>query len=100
MLDEDGMPTRIDLRVKNDATSMIEEAMIAANECVASHLHRKKLPCVYRIHESALRTFGNANSAINAGVRIYNILFFANVESANRTNRSASTAFNTVVIYY
>lgn len=52
VLDEDGVPTRIDLRVKNDATSMIEEAMIAANECVASHLHRKKLPCVYRIHES------------------------------------------------
>lgn len=52
VLDDDGVPLRIDLRVKNDATSMIEEAMIAANECVAGHLHRKKLPCVYRTHES------------------------------------------------
>lgn len=52
ILDADGKVERIDLRVKNDATSMIEEAMIAANECVAGHLFRKKLPCVYRIHES------------------------------------------------
>lgn len=52
VLDEDGHVERIDLRVKSDATSMIEEAMIAANECVASHLFRKKRPCVYRIHES------------------------------------------------
>lgn len=52
VLDADGKVERIDLRTKNQATSMIEEAMIAANECVASHLHRKKLPCVYRIHES------------------------------------------------
>ncbi len=52
VLDEDGVVERIDLRVKNEATSMIEEAMIAANECVAGHLFRKKLPCVYRIHES------------------------------------------------
>lgn len=52
VLDADGKVERIDLRVKNDATSMIEEAMIAANECVAGHLFRKKLPCVYRIHES------------------------------------------------
>ena len=52
VLDADGKVMRVDLRTKNDATSMIEEAMIAANECVASHLYRKKLPCVYRIHES------------------------------------------------
>lgn len=52
VLDEDGHVERIELRVKNDATSMIEEAMIAANECVAAHLFRKKRPCVYRIHES------------------------------------------------
>lgn len=52
VLDEDGKVVCIDLREKNDATSMIEEAMIAANECVAGHLTRKKLPCVYRIHES------------------------------------------------
>lgn len=52
ILDEEGNVERIDLRVKNDAASMIEEAMIAANECVAGHLFRKKRPCVYRIHES------------------------------------------------
>lgn len=78
VLDEEGRPLRIDLRVKNDATSMIEEAMIAANECVAGHLHRKQLPCVYRIHESpgpkalegllpVLRELGYSTAGLAAG---------------------------------
>ncbi|MGN0038750.1 MAG: ribonuclease R [Coriobacteriales bacterium] len=78
VLDEEGRPLRIDLRVKNDATSMIEEAMIAANECVAAHLHRKQLPCVFRIHESpgpkalegllpVLRELGYSTAGLAAG---------------------------------
>lgn len=44
ILDESGMPIRIDLRRKTDATSMIEEAMILANETVAHHAHINAIP--------------------------------------------------------
>ncbi len=60
VLDATGAVERVDLRRKTDATSMIEEAMILANETVATHLFKKQAPCVYRIHEapsaSALET--------------------------------------------
>ena len=39
------------LRHKTDATSMIEEAMILANETVARHAHANDVPFVYRVHE-------------------------------------------------
>ena len=52
VLDEMGHPIRIDLRVKTDATSMIEEAMILANETVATHVFKQKLPLVYRVHDA------------------------------------------------
>ena len=42
---------RVDLRHKTDATSMIEEAMILANETVARHAHANDVPFVYRVHE-------------------------------------------------
>lgn len=50
-LDDEGRPTGIDLRTKTDATSLIEEAMILANETVAQHLRDAKFPSLYRIHE-------------------------------------------------
>lgn len=50
-LDDEGRPTGIDLRTKTDATSLIEEAMILANETVALHLRDAKFPSLYRIHE-------------------------------------------------
>lgn len=50
-LDGEGYPTGIDLRTKTDATSLIEEAMILANETVAGHLRDAKFPSLYRIHE-------------------------------------------------
>ena len=51
-LDETGAVERIDLKRKTDATSMIEEAMILANETVARHMYRQRKPLVYRIHEA------------------------------------------------
>ena len=51
-LDEAGKPVRVDLRVKNEATSLVEEMMIWANEVVASHLEKAGFPCAYRVHEA------------------------------------------------
>lgn len=50
-LDERGMVTHVELRHKTEATSMIEEAMILANETVARHAHSNHIPFVYRVHE-------------------------------------------------
>lgn len=50
-LDERGEPTGVVLRSRTEATSMIEEAMILANEVVAQHMTSAKAPMVYRIHE-------------------------------------------------
>lgn len=51
-LDEEGHVTSIEMRCKTDATSMIEEAMILANETVANHMFKRELPLVFRIHEA------------------------------------------------
>ena len=52
VLDDMGAVERIDIRVKTDATAMIEEAMILANETVATHMFKHRHPLVYRIHEA------------------------------------------------
>ena len=50
-LDQTGAPVDIVLRERTDATQLIEEAMIAANEAVARFLRDAGFPCVYRVHE-------------------------------------------------
>jgi ribonuclease R len=50
-LDERGEPTDVVLRSRTEATNMIEEAMILANEVVARHMTSARAPMVYRIHE-------------------------------------------------
>ena len=50
-LDDEGHPIAIDLREKTDATQLIEEAMIMANEAVARMLRDAGVPCLYRVHE-------------------------------------------------
>ena len=50
-LDGQGHPVAIDLRSKTDATQLIEEAMIMANEAVARHLRDAGFPGLYRVHE-------------------------------------------------
>lgn len=50
-LNEKGEPVDVWLRRKNDATSLIEECMIAANIAVAEHMENSGWPCVYRVHE-------------------------------------------------
>ncbi len=50
-LSEDGTPLEVVVRERTQATNMIEEAMILANEVVARHMRAAKAPMVYRIHE-------------------------------------------------
>lgn len=50
-LDADGRPTGVDLRRKTDATSLVEEAMILANEAVARCLVAAESPGLFRVHE-------------------------------------------------
>lgn len=50
-LDADGRPTGADLRRKTDATSLVEEAMILANEAVAHRLVAADSPALFRVHE-------------------------------------------------
>lgn len=51
LLDDAGMPERIVCRARTRATSLIEEAMLLANECVASWLADRGLDAAFRVHE-------------------------------------------------
>lgn len=52
ILAEDNVtPVDVRIRERTDATNMIEEVMILANEVVAGHMTRAGAPMVYRIHE-------------------------------------------------
>ena len=52
LVDENCVPTEIKLRNRGTGEKLIEDFMIAANECVASHIFYMNLPFIYRIHES------------------------------------------------
>ena len=61
--DEAGNPVDIRVRETGASEKLIESFMLSANECVAEHLQKAGLPCVYRVHEkptedkvTALRT--------------------------------------------
>ncbi len=52
ILAEDNVtPVEVKVRERTDATNMIEEAMILANEVVAGHMTSADAPMIYRIHE-------------------------------------------------
>lgn len=51
LLNEDGEPVDIIRRERGDAEKMIEQFMLTANEGVATWLHERGLPCVFRVHE-------------------------------------------------
>ena len=50
LLDEAGMPVDIVTRERTAATSLVEEAMLLANECVAEFLADRDLVSAYRVH--------------------------------------------------
>ena len=49
-LDKKGHPVEIGLREANEATRLIEDCMLAANETVAAHFHELQMPMAYRYH--------------------------------------------------
>ena len=51
LLNEAGKPLAITKRVQTVAESIIEECMLLANETVAEHTLKKKIPSLYRVHE-------------------------------------------------
>ncbi len=51
IVDEEGVPIDIVLRERRTGEKIIEDFMIEANECIASHIFYMNLPFVYRIHE-------------------------------------------------
>jgi len=52
VIDEGGRISSIEPTVRNDAHRLIEECMLAANVAAARLFQRKKMPALYRIHET------------------------------------------------
>lgn len=52
LLDAAGHATGVRLRQRTKATSLIEEAMLAANEAVAEYLVQANMPAAFRVHEA------------------------------------------------
>jgi ribonuclease R len=51
IVDEACHPIEIKVRERGTGENLIEDFMILANECVASHIYFMELPFIYRIHE-------------------------------------------------
>ena len=51
LVDKDCKPTEVVLRERGAGEKLIEDFMIAANECVATHVYFMTLPFIYRVHE-------------------------------------------------
>ncbi len=51
ILDESGAPIKLTKKINGVAENLIEECMLAANETVAEHTLKNKIPSLYRVHE-------------------------------------------------
>ncbi len=51
LVDEECKPIEVKLRDRGEGEKLIEDFMIAANECVANHIYFMSLPFIYRVHE-------------------------------------------------
>lgn len=77
LVDENCKPTDILLRDRGIGENMIEDFMIAANECVATHIYFMNLPFIYRVHEvpkeEKIRSFlgfiGNLGYQFNGDIK-------------------------------
>ena len=52
IVDENCVPLEIKVREQRTGEKLIESFMIAANECVATHVYFMNLPFIYRVHET------------------------------------------------
>lgn len=50
-LNDEERPVRMWKKINGVAENIIEECMLAANETVAEHMIRQKIPALYRVHE-------------------------------------------------
>lgn len=51
IVDDKGKPVDVVLRTRGESERIIEDFMIAANECVATHMKWQEIACLYRVHE-------------------------------------------------
>ena len=51
IVNDKGMAIDVVKRERGEGEKLIEDFMIAANECVASHIYYMSLPFIYRVHE-------------------------------------------------
>lgn len=52
VVDERGIPTKIEKKIQREGEKIIEDCMILANEVVATTFYQRHLPFLYRIHEN------------------------------------------------
>lgn len=73
LVNKEGKPVDIVLRQRGIAERMIESFMLIANETVAEHFTRLKLPFIYRIHEdpNAEKVQKFIDYASSFGIQIY-----------------------------
>ena len=73
LVDEAGHPQDILLRERGVGERLIESFMLAANETVAEHFNKRRLPFIYRIHEEPkeekMRRFFDFASALGIVVK-------------------------------
>ncbi|MEQ6960776.1 RNB domain-containing ribonuclease, partial [Staphylococcus arlettae] len=51
LVNEEGLPTDIQVRNRGEGERLIESFMLAANETVAEHFDKLDVPFIYRVHE-------------------------------------------------
>ncbi|MDW8553463.1 MULTISPECIES: ribonuclease R [Staphylococcus] len=51
LVNEEGIPTDVELRERGEGERLIESFMLAANETIAEHFDRLDVPFIYRVHE-------------------------------------------------
>jgi ribonuclease R len=51
IVNEEGIPTDVELRKRGEGERLIESFMLAANETIAEHFDHLEVPFIYRVHE-------------------------------------------------
>ncbi|WP_210133358.1 ribonuclease R [Staphylococcus sp. GDY8P155P] len=51
LVNDEGIPTDVELRKRDEGERLIESFMLAANETIAEHFDRLNVPFIYRVHE-------------------------------------------------